>query len=298
MYFYQQNFIYDVSNYPKTKDTTTNTITISNIDISDLNYYYTQNSKPQILLNSGNFSPWGAKDVLLIDNWEISYNSSTNTYTLYLYISNTDITSYDINQIKYLIFLDDIQSLQISSSDKNFTNLRLKNNTQLRVKFNDNTTKDFYLPVNTILNKNPTYIQASPNNPTFTASVNFNTNAQQEINLSSNGFNTFPHFINLKLQRPTNSVNRYLNFQLIVIDRFNTENIVQDYIFASPSGQLYNTFCVVPYSDTTLYQLNSDSSLKIRAIWTSDGSTTTTENTTLAIQCIWFLPANNFRIYF
>jgi hypothetical protein len=298
MYFYQQNFIYDVSNYPKTKNTSNNSIIISNIDISDLSYYYNSDTRPQILLSTGNFSPWGAKDVLLSENWDIQYISSSGRYILILYISNTDITSYDINQIKYLIFLDNVYYLQINSSDKNFDTLRLKNNIVLNVKFNNNTTKDFYLPLNTILTKTDDYIDIIKTSSYLLSAVNFNSNAQQEINLSSNGYNNFPHFINLKLQRPSNTSIRILRLRLIVIDRNNTTNILQTYYFSSHSGQTLNTFSIVPYLTSNTFYLNHNLTLKLNLAWTSDGNTLTTENTTVEVQCIWFLPTNNFRIYF
>ena len=300
MYFYQQNFIYDVSSYPKTKNTTINLITISNIDINDLSYYNNFLTKPQILLGTGNFSPWGAKDVLLADNWDITYNSSTNTYTLEIYISNTDITNYDINTIKYLIFLDNIFFLQISSSDANFNRLRLKNNTILRVKFNDNTIRNYYLPENTNLRKTSNFIQiiCDESYRYLTFTYNFNTNAQQEINLTSNAYNNFPHFINFKITRPTNSVVRILRVRLILIDRFNVTYTLQTYYFSSFAGEILNTFSLVPLYPYNSYELNSASSLRLELAWTSDGNTLTTENTSVNIQCAWFLPTNNFAIYF
>ncbi len=294
MYFYQQNFIYDVSSYTKTKNTTNNSITISNIDISDLGYYYNTNTKPQVLLSTGNFSPWGAKDVLLSDSWNISYNSSTNTYTLTFFISNTDITSYDINQIKYLIFLDKVYKLQISSSDKRFKNLRLKNNTLLRVKFNNNTTKDFYLSINTILEKSDTQLKIYSPHQFYFNSVSFNTNAQQEIIIPY----SFPHFITLQLQRPSNTTSRILRVSLIFIDSSNSSVDWGTYYFSSPSGQTLNTFTLVPVYANTTPTINNNSSFKIILRWTSDGNTLTTENTTINIRLLWFLPTMGLIINF
>jgi hypothetical protein len=298
MYFYQKNFIYDVSSCQKAKDTSNNRITISDIDISDLEYYVNSLTKPQILLSTGNFSAWGAKDVLLSNEWYIGYNPSTNKYFLTLVISSNDINSYDVNQIKYLIFLDNIYFLQISSSDKNFSNLRLKNNTTLRVKFNDNITKDFYLPLGTILTKTNDYIEILSNYYYSVYLVNFSSNALQEINLSSSGYNNFPHFINLKLQRPTNTINAILRLRIKVIDRYNLSYILQTYYFSSSSGQTLNTFSVVPFLSSSAYHLGSNSSLKLELVWTSDGNTLITENTSVGVECIWFLPTNNLRIYF
>jgi hypothetical protein len=298
MYFYQKNFIYDVSSYTKTKNTSNNSITISDINISDLSYYNNLDTRPQILLSTGNFSPWGAKDVLLSNRWYIGYNPSTGRYNLNLFISNTDITSYDINQIKYLIFLDDVYFLQINSSDENFDTLKFKNNIVLSVKFNNNTTKDFYLPLNTILTKTNDYIDIRTTCRYLLSLVNFNSNAQREINLSSNGYNNFPHFINIKLQRPSNTSDRVLRLRLIVIDRNNTTNTLQTYYFSTPAGQTLNTFSIVPCLTDDLYYLNHNSKLRLNLAWTSDGNTLTTENTSVEVQCIWFLPTNNFRIYF
>jgi hypothetical protein len=298
MYFYQKNFIYDVSSYPKTKDTTYNiiSITIPDVNMGSLTYYLNSITKPKALLSTGNFSPWGAKDVLLSDDWYITVYGTN--YVFNFKISANDITSYDINQIKYLIFLDDIHLLQISSSDENFSYLRLESNTQLRVKFNDNTTKDFYLPMNTILSKNSNFIEILSNSKFLIYTVNFNTSALQEINLSSNGYNNFPHFINFKLQRPTNTSARILRVRLILIDRSNTTYTIQTYYFTSPLGETLNTHNVVSFFTAAAYHLGSNSSLKLELAWTSDGSTLTTENTTVEVQCIWFLPTTNFRIYF
>jgi hypothetical protein len=298
MYFYQQNFIYDVSSYSKTKDTTHNAIniTIPNSDISNFNYYHNALTRPKILLSTGNFSPWGAKDVLLSDNWTIS--SFASNYILSSKISNTDITSYDITQIKYLIFLDDIYNLEISSSDTNFGQLKLKNNTILRIKFNNNITKNFYLPSDTILLKTSDYVEIFSEYIALNNAYNFNSNALQVIDLSYNNLNNFPHFINIKLQRPSNTVIRILRLRLILIDKNNTSHTLETYYFSSPSGQTLNTFSVVPLLPASVYHLNPNSFLKLELAWTSDGNTLTTENTSLAIQCIWFLPANNFRIYF
>jgi hypothetical protein len=298
MYFYQKNFIYDVSSYSKTKSTTNNSITISNINISDLSYYLNSATKPQILLSTGNFSPWGAKDVLLADNWTIS--STGSNFNLTLYISDNDITNYDLNQIKYLIFLDNIYFLQISSSDENFNELRLKNNTILRVKFNDNTLKNYYLTENTTLKKTSSFIQISCNDSYrfFSLTYNFNTNALQEINLSTNGFDNFPHFINFKITRPTNSVVRVLRVSLKLIDRFNVTYTLQTYYFSSFSGQTLDTFSLIPLCSYFSYDLNSASSLRLELAWTSDGNTLTTENTTIEVQCACFLPTNNFNIFF
>jgi hypothetical protein len=298
MYFYQQNFIYDVSSYNKIKDTNTNRISILNINISDFEYYISSANRPRILLSTGNFSPWGARDVLIGDTWFFSYIFGAGVYVLEIYISNTNIDDYDINQIKYLIFLDDTRELQINSNEKNFSNLKLKNNTQLRIEFNNGITKDYILPVNTSLSKKDTYIDINPNHQYSSYTRNFSSNAQQEINLSADGYNNFPHFINLKLQRPTNTTVRVLRLRLIVIDRNNTTHILQTYYFSSFSGQTLNTFNVVPYLTGSLYELNNNSTLRLNLAWTSDGNTLTTENTTVEVQCIWFLPTNNFRIYF
>ena len=294
MYFYQKNFIYDISSYPKTKDTTYNILTISNLDISDLSYYYNQGSKPKILLSTGNFSPWGAKDVLLADNWGISYDTNTNTYTLQLNISNLDITNYDINQIKYLIFLDDINFLVISSNDPNFENLILKNNTILIVKFNSDYQNAFYLPSNTYLSKTSTALTIRSKHIYDSANVNFNTNAQQEIYF----YNGFPHFFNFKVQRPSNSTQKILRLQLIiVVDNNNTSFTIQTYYFSSPAEQTLNTFSLTPlYYDS--YTINSYGYFKLNLAWTSDGSTLTTENTTIEVQWGYYLPVLNLIINF
>ena len=295
MYFYQKNFIYDISSYPKTKDTSNNIIDIADIDINDLNYYYNQFSRPKILLSTGIFSPWGAKDVLLADTWTIDYNPTENTYSLRLYISNTDITSYDVNNIKYLIFLDDITYLEINYDTPNFNNFLVKNNTLLKFKFRDTTSQYFHLPKNTVLTKTNDCIYISCSNETFLYTLNFNTNAQQEIILPYN----FPHFINLKIQRPTNTTEKILKLQLIIVDKNTISNIVETYYFSIPAGQILNTFSLTPlYNSGANYELNNSSVFKLNLAWTSDGNTLTTENTNIDVQCGWYLPINNLTIYF
>jgi hypothetical protein len=299
MYFYQKNFIYDVSSYPKTKDTTNNSVIISNINISDLNYYFSEYIRPQILLSNGNFSAWGAKDVLLSENWNIGYNSSTGLYELTINVSNRDITNYDINQIKYLIFLDKINVLVINSNEENFKDYVVRNLTKLSIKFNNNSSKEAFLPLNTFLMKTNTYITITPQNYYGENTINFSSNAQQEIILP---FLNFPYFINIKVNRPTNITDAVLKLELIIVDDNNTSNIIQTYYFSSPSGQRLNTFSLIPlYSAnpiTSTYSLNSNSQFKLRFSWTTDGTILYTENTSLTIQSAYNLPMNSLKIYF
>jgi hypothetical protein len=295
MYFYQKNFIYDISSYPKTKNTTNNTLTISNLDISDLDYYYNTNTRPKILLSTGNFSPWGANDVLLADNWNITQDTITETYTLTLYISNLDITTYDITQIRYLIFLDDINTLQISSDDTNFNKLILKTNTILRIKFNNNTTKDFYLPANTSLTKTSTTLTIQSNHIYNSAVVNFSTIALKQINLGNN----IPHFINFKIQRPSNTSSKILRVQFWLSDNSSGPLfLIQTYYFSSFSGETYNTFTLTPLYYSGSNNFYSNFLFQMFLAWTSDGSTLTLENTNITIEWSWFLPINNLTIYF
>jgi hypothetical protein len=304
MYFYQKNFIYDVSGYSKTKDTTNNILTISNINISDLSYYNNNNTKPRILLNTGNFSPWGANDVLISDNWNIIYNSSTGLYTLNLKISNLDITNYDINLIKYMIFTEKINTIEISGSDSNFRDFIVLNNTLLIIKLSNGSKRFLYLTPNTMITKTSTSISISTpsNHILYTKTLDFSTTSSYRIELTRSvplgwyEFN-FPHYIVIKMNNTSNVSGFIIKLNLIIRSN-NIDNIVQTYYFSVPATQLLNTFTLIPLYPEGNYTLDSLSKFILEFNLTSNGNTLITNPTILEVQYSYFLPINNLIINF